>query len=86
MEEIINIMSQVFTEADKQRLEALVPDMTYFIENEQKFALRRLIPGAVTDTFVITSSAYPEDFLIYETPADADEIPLNFDVRDGGFF
>ena len=76
-----------FTEADRALVQQLVDQTKFYAENAPDILLRTLtssIPnnGDNIDTFVLSTSANPEDMIVYTS--DINDVNLN--RIDGGFF
>ena len=77
----------VFTKEDKEMLSNLVAlsgSLNYIGNNTQHILIRTntlSLPGNL-DTFVINTSAHPEDEIYYTVSVDR----VDLSVRDGGFF
>ena len=76
-----------FTEADRELVQQLVDQTKFYAENAPDILLRTLasrIPnsGDNIDTFVLSTSANPEDTIVYTS--DVNDVNLN--RIDGGFF
>lgn len=76
-----------FTKQDKLAVEQLVNQTSFYAEHGPDILLRRLdssIADGVDniDTFVMSTSAKPEDFIVYTS--DTNKVDLN--RTDAGFF
>jgi len=77
----------IFTEADRLLVQQLVDQTTFYAENAPNILVRTLsssIPDNADniDTFVLSTSAKPEDVIIYTS--ETNKVDLN--RVDGGFF
>lgn len=85
MKDIFN--RTIFTQKDKDLLNlfySLSTSSEFFNENAAYILLRANTVSLSdnTDSFVIYTSAHPDDTIVYTSTIDQ----VNLDVRDGGFF
>ena len=76
-----------FTEADRLLVQQLINQTTFYAENAPDILIRKLassVPNSADniDTFVMSTSAKPEDVIIYTS--DTNTVDLN--QVDAGFF
>ena len=76
-----------FTEADRLAIQQLVSQTTFYVEHGPDILVRKLtssIPNGADniDTFVMSTSAKPEDSIVYTS--DTNKVDLN--RTDAGFF
>ena len=74
----------VFSEADRLLVQQLIDQTSFYSNNAQNILIRTLSssqPGNI-DSFVLATSAKPEDVIIYTS--NTDKVDLN--RLDGGFF
>jgi|LakMenE01Jun11ns_1017448.scaffolds.fasta_scaffold7863880_1 hypothetical protein len=76
-----------FTEEDKQKVSQLISQTTFYAENAPNILVRKLVSSVPNssddiDTFVMTTSAKPDDVIIYTS--ETNEVNLN--QVDAGFF
>lgn len=74
----------LFSEADRLLVQQLIQQTSFYSNNAQNILIRTLSssqPGNV-DTFVLSTSAKPEDVIIITSDTDT----VNLNQLDGGFF
>ena len=71
-----------FTAADKENLQRVAANIGFYSENAPNIMLRTSVSVGELDTFTITTSANPDDKIIY-TASDAG---VNLNVIEGGYF
>lgn len=72
------------TEADKQALLAAAASLEFYNENSPNIMLRTVENAGTVDTFTITTSANPDDKIIYTTDETVSR-GVNLNVVDGGY-
>ena len=77
----------VFTEADRLLVQQIAGDITFYTEHGPNILLRKLTSSISNsadniDTFVLSTSAKPEDEIVYTS--DTNKVDLN--NVDAGFF
>ena len=68
-----------FTQADKERLQQLVTQTEFYTQSGANILVR--IEGEDPNTFVLTTSAHPENTIILTS----DEPIVNLNIVDGGY-
>ena len=78
--------NNIFTEEDRAQLQQLLDQTQFYVDNAPNILLRvnTLSLSGNIDTFVMSTSAKPEDVVIYT--ANQDQFILNIWVIDGGSF
>jgi hypothetical protein len=73
-----------FSDEDRQKIEQLIAQTAFYVQNAPNILTRKLIsslPGNI-DSFVISTSAAPNDTLEYTSDTDV----ITWNKLDGGFF
>jgi hypothetical protein len=76
-----------FTEKDRQLVEQLIDQTAFYVENAPNILVRKLVSsidnnGDNIDSFVMSTSAKPEDVIVYTS--DTNTVDLNH--VDAGYF
>lgn len=72
----------IFTEADRQALNAAVSSVSFYTQNAPNIMLRTSLNAGAAESFTITTSAHPADKIVYNAELDG----INLNIMDGGYF